>query len=194
MHECLKYAQRNKGTIVMTKSSTRFDVSLDHLLWGTGGLLVGAWWVKNQGEEAKKSQAEKDDPDGVAAVCEQVAPILDDWEPEHRECEDDYADNLYQYLCDQYLDSPECSAEDIDLRRDTPEGIPDILIDDRLVLEVKLKLNKAERDRLLGQCAGYSREWVTWVVLIDTPMHRVRELEELLAAKGLGHILVFAFS
>ena len=84
--------------------------------------------------------------------------------------------------------------EDIDLRPDTSEGIPDILIDDRLVLEVKLKLNKAERDRLLGQCAGYSREWVTWVVLIDTPMHRVRELEELLAAKGLGHILVFAFS
>jgi len=59
---------------------------------------------------------------------------------------------------------------------------------------VKRNLNKAERDRLLGQCAGYSREWVTWVVLIDTPSHLVRELEELLAAKGLEHILVFAFS
>jgi hypothetical protein len=31
-------------------------------------------------------------------------------------------------------------------------------------------------------------------VLLDSPAHRVRELEELLAAKGLEHILVFAFS
>lgn len=179
---------------VMAKTSTPSDLRLDHLLWGTGGLLVGAWWVKNQAEEAKKSQAEKDDPDGVATVCEQVAPILDDWEPEHCECEDDYADDLYQYLCDEYLDDRESFAEEIHLRPATAEGIPDILIDDRLVLEVKCKLNKAERDRLLGQCAGYSREWVTWVVLLDTPTYRVRELEELLAAKGLGHILVFAFS
>lgn len=29
-----------------------------------GGLLTGAWWVKNQHDQAKKSRAEKDDPDG----------------------------------------------------------------------------------------------------------------------------------
>jgi hypothetical protein len=34
---------------------------------------------------------------------------------------------------------------------------------------------------------------LTWVVLIDTPARRVRELEELLAVKGLVHILVFSF-
>jgi hypothetical protein len=93
-----------------------------------------------------------------------------------------------------YLCATRSSGEEIDLRPDTCQGVPDILIDDRLVLEVKVNPNKAERDRLLGQCAGYSREWVTWVVLIDTPSYRVRELEELLAAKGLEHILVFAFS
>ena len=27
-------------------------------------------------------------------------------------------------------------------------------------MEVNRKLNKAERDRQVGQCAGYSREWV----------------------------------
>lgn len=144
--------------------------------------------------EARKSQAEKDDPDGVATVCEEVAPILDDWEPEHYDCEDEYADDLYQYLCDEYLDDADSFADDIELRPGTDVGVPDILIDDRLVLEVKRQLNKAERDRLVGQCAGYSREWVTWIVLIDTPAHRVRELDELLAAKGLEHILVFAFS
>jgi hypothetical protein len=169
-------------------------VRLNHLLWCAGGLLAGAWWVKNQTDEAKKSRAEQDDLDGTATICKEVAPILDRWEPQQYDCEDDYADDLYQFLCDDYIDDPDSSAEDIDLRPDTCEGVPDILIDDRLVLELKLNPNKAERDRLVGQCAGYSREWVTWVVLIDTPSHRVRELEELLAAKGLEQILVFAFS
>jgi len=178
----------------MDNTSPSSALRLDHLLWGAGGLLVGAWWVKNRADEGKKSHAEQDDRDGVATICEEVAPILDDWEPEEYDCEDDYADDLYRYLCEECVDDPESFVEDIDLRPDTCEGVPDILIDGRLVLEVKRNLNKAERDRLLGQCAGYSREWVTWVVLIDTPRHRVRELEKLLAAKGLEHILVFAFS
>ena len=128
---------------------------------GFGTLCFGeraAFW------QARKSRAEREDPDGVAAICEEAAPVLDDWEP-----------------------------EDIDLRPPTLEGVPDILIDDRLVMEVNRKLNKAERDRQVGQYAGYSREWVNPVVLIDTPARRVRELEELLAVKGLVHILVFSF-
>jgi hypothetical protein len=95
---------------------------------GFGTLCFGeraAFW------QARKSRAEREDPDGVAAICEEAAPVLDDWEP-----------------------------EDIDLRPPTLEGVPDILIDDRLVMEVNRKLNKAERDRQVGQCAGYSREWV----------------------------------
>lgn len=178
----------------MDNPSSPSGVRLEHLLWGAGGLLAGAWWVKNQADNAKRSRAEHDDADGTATVCEEVAPILDRWEPDAYDCEDGYADDLYQILCDRYIDDPDSFGEDIDLRPDTCEGVPDILIDDRLVLEVKLNPNKAERDRLIGQCAGYSREWVTWVVLIDTPSHRVRELEELLASKGLKQILVFAFS
>ena len=53
---------------------------LDHLLWAAGGLLTGAWWVKNQNDEAKKSRAEKDDAEEVEVVCEAIGPILDDWE------------------------------------------------------------------------------------------------------------------
>jgi hypothetical protein len=63
-----------------------------------------------------------------------------------------------------------------------------------LAIEVKRDLSKAERDRLIGQTAGYSREWVTWIVLVDTPASRVGAVEKLLADKGLSHILVFAFS
>jgi hypothetical protein len=82
--------------------------------------------------------------------------------------------------------------------RNTPPNleyarVPDILIDDRLVLELKVDPNKSERDRLIGQCCDYSREWVTWAIVIDMAKHRVRELEELLAAKSLHYIEVIPF-
>jgi hypothetical protein len=173
-----------------TPSGTKFD----HLLWGAGGLLIGAWWVKNQADEAKKSQAEHDDPSGVARLCEELGPVLDEWEPESCNCEDDYTDDLYRYLCEEYIDDTDSSGDEIELRPTTREGVPDILIDDRLAIEVKVDPGKTERDRLVGQCAGYSREWVTWIVLLDTPANKVGALEQLLADKGLGHILVFSFS
>jgi hypothetical protein len=175
-------------------ASTPIGIKLTHLLWGAGGALAGAWWIKDQDNEAKKSQAERDDPDGVAEICAEVGPILDDWEPEEFECEDDYVNDLFEYLAAETDVDPDSCVEDLYLRPDTREGIPDVLIDDHLAIEVKRNLNKSERDRLIGQCAGYSREWVTWIVLIDTLEHRVRELEELLDAKGLGHILVFSFA
>ena len=81
----------------------------------------------------------------------------------------------------------------VEMRTSTLYGIPDILINDRLVLELKVKPEKGERDRLIGQCCGYSREWVTWAIIIDLPQHRVRELEELLEAKSLHYIEVIPF-
>lgn len=71
----------------------------EHLLWGAGGVLVGAWWVKNQTEEAKKSRAERDDPEFVEEVCEDIGPELDEWEPdEDCQTEDDFVDDLASYL------------------------------------------------------------------------------------------------
>jgi hypothetical protein len=163
---------------------------LEHLLWAAGGLLTGAWWVKNEHDQAKKSRAEKDDPDGVEEVCNAIAPILDEWEPDHFETEDEYVEDLFDYL---EAEMEETDFE-IEMYPSTPEGKPDILIHDRLAIEVKVNLSKAERDRLIGQTAAYSREWVTWIVLIDTAESRVGALERLLAAKDLQHILVFAFS
>jgi hypothetical protein len=169
---------------------TEQKLKLEHLLWAAGGLFTGAWWVKNQHDQAKKSRAEKDDPDGVEEVCNTIAPILDEWEPEQFRTEDDYVEDLFNYL----VEETEETDYEIEIWPSTPEGKPDILIDDRLAIEVKVNLSKAERDRLIGQTAAYSREWVTWIVLIDTPKSRVGALERLLAAKDLQHILVFDFS
>ncbi len=162
---------------------------LEHLLWGGLGLGLGALFVQARHDEAKKSRAEKDDPCGVEEVCNAIAPILDEWEPEEFESEDDYVGDLVDHL----LAKTEDTDFSIEMCPSTREGRPDILIDDRLALEVKVNLSKAERDRLIGQTAAYSREWVTWIVLVDTAESRVGALERLLADKDLQHITVWAF-
>lgn len=73
----------------MNDASTSSGIKLHHVLWGAGGLLAGVWWAKNQVDAAKKSRAERDDPGGVAAICGELGPVLDDWEPEDYDCEDD---------------------------------------------------------------------------------------------------------
>jgi hypothetical protein len=160
----------------------------DHLLWAAGGALLGAWWVKNQVEESKKSRAERDDLNGVMEVCQEVEDILDRWEPDEAcESEDDFVFDLAGYLSGN-------TDWEIEVMPNTHEGCPDVLIGDLLALEVKLNPNKSERDRCVGQCAGYSRQWVTWIVLIGTSASRLRQLEDLLADKGLDRILVWGFS
>jgi hypothetical protein len=152
------------------------------------GGIAGAALIQNHHDEAKKSQAEKDDPDGVKELCEIVGDLLQDWCPRWYEREDDYTEDLVEYL-DANLDD----EIEVELRTSTSRGIPDILIDDRLVLELKVAPSKGERDRLVGQCCDYSREWVTWAIVIDMPKHKVRELEELLKSKSLHYIEVIPF-
>lgn len=153
------------------------------------GGIVGAALVKGHYDETRKSQAEKDDPDGVKWLCDLVRDLLNDWRPREYPRENDYTRALFRYL---ERELPE--DVDIEMRTATLRGIPDILIDDRLVLELKVNPEKDERDRLIGQCCGYSREWVTWAIVIGMPQHRVRELEELLEAKSLSYIEVIDFS
>ena len=161
---------------------------LDHLLWALGGAAAGAWWVKNENEEAQKSRAENDDPEGVEEVCETVGPVLDDWDPDDYDNEDSYVADLFKHL-----DANLPKDFDVEMFPSIREGKPDILIDDRLALELKVNPRKGERDRLVGQTAAYSREWVTWIVLVDTPESKAGALEKLLADKGLERILVFGF-
>ena len=73
-------------------------------------------------------------------------------------------------------------------------GVPDILINGQLVLELKIDPDKGGRDRGIGQCADYSREFVTWIVIVGSPAWRIQELEELLLGKGLDGIRVVSFT
>jgi len=163
------------------------DINLSHVLFGVAGLAVGATMVNSQVEEAKKSRAERDDPNEVAEVCNRVSRALDAWEPDDDNVtEEDFVSDLAAYLNDE-------TGFEIEEQPDTREGQPDVLVENCLAIEVKRDPRKSERDRCVGQCAGYSREWVTWIVVIDASASVVGDLENLLADKGLERIAVWAF-
>ncbi len=159
-----------------------------HLAWAVGGIIAGSWLARNKIEEAKKSRAELDCPEDAEEAYDEIGELLDDWEPDAEcETEDDYTKDLAAYL-DENTDWK------IEIYPNSPEGKPDILIGDLIALELKINPSKNETNRCIGQCAGYSRLWITWMVIIDAPSSKIGRLEELLIDKGLEQILVWSFS
>jgi hypothetical protein len=159
------------------------------------GGIAGAAVIQSHHDEKRKSQAEKHDPGGVEWICDLVWDLLDDWELPDYEREDEYTDDLARFLrqelrCERGDDGRRIS---VIKRPTTLYGIPDILIDDRLVLELKLGPKETEKDRLVGQCCKYSQEWVTWAIVIDMPDDKVEQLVALLDAKSLNYIEVITF-
>lgn len=171
----------------MENKSNPNKSGLSHLVWAGVGALAGSWLAREHLAWSKKSRAERESPEDAEAAYNEIAELLDNWEPEGCFSEDDYTWNLAEYL-------EENTEWEIEVFPNSPEGKPDILIGDLIALELKIKPNKAERDRCVGQCAGYSRLWMTWMVIIDSPASKIGRLEELLKDKGLEHILVWSFS
>ncbi|MEK6406990.1 MAG: hypothetical protein AABN34_08515 [Acidobacteriota bacterium] len=159
-----------------------------HLAWAIGGALAGSWLARNELENAKKSRAELDNPAEAEEAYGEIGELLDQWRPDSDcETEDDFTQDLADYLQTN-------TDWEIELYPDTPEGKPDILIGDLIALELKVNPSKSERDRCIGQCAGYSRLWITWMVMIDASSNKIGRLEDLLEDKGLENILVWTFS
>lgn len=153
---------------------------------GLVGAAAGAAWSRDQVAESKRSRAERDDPELVEEVCEQVNGALEEWMPEEiYESEDDFTEDLADFTHEQ-------SGLEVETFPSTTEGKPDILIEGVLALEVKISPSKGERDRCVGQAMGYSRSWATWVILIDAPRSSVQALERLLVDKGVEHIVVWS--
>ena len=157
------------------------------MLAGVIGVLAGSWWKSAKIAESKKSRAERDDPDFVNEVCSKTNELLNELEIlDEMENEDDFRDVLAEYLT-KYTDF------EIEVTPDTLLGQPDILIGGVLALEVKYNPKKSEMDRCIGQCAGYSREWATWIILYDTPPSRINYISEVLVDKGLDNIPIISF-
>jgi hypothetical protein len=168
---------------------------LKRFAFALGGGALGALLVKNHFDEAKKSRAEIDDPEGVEWLCTLIEDLLENWTPRNYDTEDEYTEALYRYLNRRLPDELEEDDEvEVELWPTTSCGVPDILINGQLVLELKIDPDTGGRDRGIGQCADYSREFVTWMVIIGSPAWRMKELEELLVAKGLEGIKVVSFT
>lgn len=103
-----------------------------------------------------------------------------------------YTDHLFKFLRRGIGEALADEDPDvvIEKRTNTLHGIPDIVIHDRLVLELKVSSKKSERDRLVGQCCEYSRGYVTWALVIGWPESRAQKLIDLLEAKALNYIEV----
>jgi hypothetical protein len=160
------------------------------------GALTGAAVVQSHHDEEAKSQAEKDDEEGCEWLCDLIWKLLHEWESEPCETEKEYNDDLVEYLRDELADveAPDDGRRIKVARRvRTDLGVPDVLIDDRLVLELKLGSHEGEKDRLIGQCCKYSVEWVTWAVVIGMSKRKRKELVKLLAKKSLHYIEVVDF-
>lgn len=150
-----------------------------------GGAAFGYWFSTKQADAAKRSRAEIDDPELSEEACGVISELLQDWEPEEScETEADFTHDLAQYLEEQ------CDFE-IEIFPNSPEGKPDVLVSDVLALELKVGLGKAQRDRLIGQCAGYSRLWVTWAIVINASESELGRLVDLLEDKDLEYISVW---
>lgn len=159
-----------------------------HLTWAVGGLIAGSWLARKHIEESKKSRAELESPEDAEEAYQKIGELLDDWEPDvDCKSEEDFTQDLADYLAAN-------TDWEVEICPTTPEGKPDILIADLIALELKVNPSKNERNRCIGQCAGYSRLWITWMVIIDTPSSKIGRLEELLIDKGLEQIIVWDFS
>jgi len=162
---------------------------------GLGG-LTGAAIIESHRDEAAKSQAEREDPGGCEWLCDVIWDLLEDWESEDCESEDDYTDDLVGYLRRELrnVEAPDDGRRiRVEKRVRTDLGIPDIIIDDRLVLELKLGPHEGEKDRLIGQCCKYSVEWVTWALVLGMSRKKARQLVKLLQMKSLHYIEVIEF-
>ena len=165
-------AQKNGGN----------EPNLTPLYCLVGGGLLGAAWQRNQTEEAKKSRAEREHPDKVEEVRDEIEHALDSWEPdEGNATEDDFVNDLAEHVRAE-------AGYIVEVRPSTREWRPDILVEGVLALEIKVNPSKSERDRCIGQCAGYSRLWATWIVLIEASPSAEEDLYQLLVDKGLEHI------
>lgn len=146
------------------------------LIGGVGtALVLGA-----RDAARRESRAYTEDAEHVEAVCDIVGPLLDEWEP-HEDCEteEDFNRDLRAWLRSQ------SDLDPIEVAPATRDGCPDLLIEGALALELKVRASKGELDRLVGQVAGYSREWNTWAVIIDTPRSRFLRFTRLLQDKRL---------
>jgi 16S rRNA C967 or C1407 C5-methylase (RsmB/RsmF family) len=166
-------------------NKNEFNLShLSHLLAGiTQESGIARMLRSLEAQRAERARAKE-----VAAIAAKVRKVLEAWEADGSNVnESDFVRDLTKYLRKE-------TGFEIEEHPNTREGQPDVLVEGCLAIEVKLNPRKSERDRCVGQCAAYSRAWMTWIVLIRAGVSVTDDLKKLLADHGLDHIEVWRFT
>lgn len=151
------------------------------------GALAVDFWQDHVDAEDRKSSAEIEDPETVIEVLDDLETLFDCLSlPEGLQDENQYRDFLSHYL------DTSCEYQ-IEVEPSWYGMKPDILIHGLVAIELKVNPSKVEIDRLVGQVAGYARQWATMIFLIDTPPSKVLLLEQLLDECGLDHLELIVF-
>lgn len=126
---------------------------------------------------ASRARPGKCDESDCEGLCDLILDLLEDWESEQCETEDDYTDDLVEYLGEALREARSPDDDQpitVEKRVLADFGGPDIIIDDRLVLKLKLGPHQGEKDRPIELCCKYSVEWATWVVVLDIDRKKAR--------------------
>lgn len=152
-----------------------------------GGVLTKAWMDLRAGE-AIKSRAEIEQPELHQAVLQVPDGVFNrvKFRGEFKS-ERHIMNGLARYLRSN-------TDLGVEVEPSTPFGIPHILLEGVVALELKKGLRTAEMDRCVGQAAGVSRRWFTIIVVFETPISRVQAMEDLMPEQGLDHIPVVHFT
>jgi hypothetical protein len=73
-----------------------------HLLWGVGGIATGAYLASSSKRKSLLSRSEIDYPDDVNEVKQEIASLLEKWQPEEFDSESDYTDDLFDFLTEKF--------------------------------------------------------------------------------------------
>lgn len=152
-----------------------------------GGVLAGMGFSAWLASVRKRSRAENEFPEHTRQVAADVDELLSDLELDGCfEREEDFQEELVSYFRQE-------SGYEVESKPRTAHGEPDIVLDDVVALEIKVNPNKGERDRCLGQVSAFAKEWLTLIVLFDTPPTQVQALLRSLERVGLEDIPVIDF-
>ena len=155
--------------------------------WFFGGAAVALTLSSWLDTERLKSRSEREDSTGTRALALIIDDLLDDVLLEvDEESESGYHNALGSFLEEEL-------EEEVEWEPSTPFGRPDLLIDDRVALELKFCPRKTEIDRCIGQIHGFTDEWLTILVLFGTPPSRAHRIREALDGAGLEHVPVVEF-
>jgi len=153
-----------------------------------GGVAIGVGFSAWLASERKRSRAEKERPRHTHQVAEEVDELLNELVLDGDiQTEAEFHDALVSYFEDE-------SEFEVESKPRTASGEPDIVLDDVVAIEIKVNPRKSECDRCVGQVGAFAQEWLTLIVLFDTPPTRVRALLRSLENAELSHVPVIDFS